>query len=111
MVQFRRNKKANIHGTSLIGTFTVSPKRLVDVFGIPDKSDEYKVSGEYAFTRRGDPKIVFTLYDWKSTSLYDDSYETPVQFWGSNSPYGFHIGGHSRKYLTEFTNWLKDQVA
>lgn len=83
-------------GGSLQGECTISPARLVEVFGKPDESDGYKVSGEFTFINRENGES-FTLYDWKSTTLYDWDGEpgvpTPEEFWASTEQYLFHIGG------------------
>jgi hypothetical protein len=83
-------------GGSLQGHVRVSPAKLVEIFGQPDESDGYKVSGEFQFYNEETGED-FTLYDWKSTTLYDD-YDgnpapTPEAFWLSTAPYDFHIGG------------------
>ena len=83
-------------GGSLQGSCRVSPARLVEVFGEPSESDGYKVSGEFTFIDRETGES-FTLYDWKSTTLYDYAGEpgvpTPAEFWASSEQYEFHIGG------------------
>lgn len=68
----------------------VAPADLVEVFGTPDESDGFKVSGEYTF--RTSCGSTITLYDWKSTSLYDEDYENPVEFWHSKEERTFNIG-------------------
>jgi hypothetical protein len=68
-----------------------SPKVLKSILGQPDTCDEYKVSGEYSLELNG---VIFYLYDWKSTKLYDSDYQSPETFWNSNKLYDFHIGGN-----------------
>lgn len=77
-------------GTSLQGYVSIAPARLVEIFGEPDESDGYKVSGEYRFELNGE---TFTLYDWKNTDLYEPGYGCPDAFWKSTNPYNFHVGG------------------
>ncbi len=91
-------------GGSLQGECLISPARLVEVFGKPSESDGYKVSGEYTF-HNPETGEAFTLYDWKSTTLYDD-YEgnpapTPEEFWASTEQYPFHIGGRGNRDIDQ----------
>ena len=90
------------NGTHRIYEVMVSPARLVEVFGKPMESDGYKVSGEYLFV--GDNDEVFTVYDWKSTSLYDPDLNSPEQFWSYSSPEYFSVGGKSDP--DSFVTWL-----
>ena len=53
-------------------------KDLVTILGKPEDGEGYKVSGEWILTD-SDGNVV-TLYDWKSTSLYDDSYPSVREF-------------------------------
>src|SRR5262249_52287435 len=96
MDTFRLDLEADIDGTHYRDKILVPPKRVVDTFGPPGRGDSYKVSGTYRFT---DPDgNVFTLYDWKTTSLYDDgvepgeesSFPTPEEFWGNWNPDVLH---------------------
>ena len=67
---------------------------------------------------------VFTVYDWKATSLYDDGLEegeesaspTPEEFWGNWNPETLHIGGRgadnrggANPAAAAFKAWLLDQ--
>ena len=90
------------NGTYKVSEVMVSPARLIEVFGKPMGSDGYKASGEYLFV--GDNDEVFTVYDWKSTSLYDPGLESPEQFWSYSSPEYFSVGGKSNP--DSFVTWL-----
>ena len=103
---FKLDNKAEISGTHLVGEYWISPVLLKDIFGEPEKADEYKVSGEYIFS--GEDGEVLTLYDWKCTSLYDDGYESPSSFWASSEPHDFHIGG--KEGCDDFKEWLSDVI-
>ena len=61
---------ADTNWTCRLDEIRVAPRRLVAVFGPPAKVDGYKVSGEYVFSDAAGS--VFTVYDWKSTTLYED---------------------------------------
>jgi hypothetical protein len=93
-------------GTSKIDELFIEPAMLVKMFGPGEESDGYKVSGEYVFT--GPEGTVYTVYDYKSTSLYDDDYPTPEEFWSSTEPTYFSIGSgeNGLKYLYDFRNFI-----
>lgn len=86
---------AAVAGTHWVDDIDLSPRFLREWFGEPRPCDHYKVSGEYRFvTRKGE---VFTLHDWKVTTLYhgpDSDVPTPEQFWASDEPVTFSVGGH-----------------
>lgn len=84
----------NVNMTSLIGYIEASPAELVRLFGKPCESDGYKVSGEYLF-KIWDTYV--TLYDWKMTSLYDEDYIKPEDFWKSEERYTFNVGSNKRE--------------
>lgn len=105
---FKLNQDANISGTCRQSEIKVAPARLIEVFGQPVECDGYKVSGEYIF--EDSDGSVFTLYDWKATTLYDPEYGVPVSlFWNDTTPTWFNIGG--RKSAIDFVDWLEKQVA
>ena len=83
------NNELDISGTSFHGVYIkVKPSDLFLFFGEGIESDGYKVSKEYVFEYKG---MVFTLYDWKSTGLYDERYRSPEEFWAQESV-ELHIG-------------------
>jgi len=88
----------------LLSHYTVAPARLVEAFGTPGESDGCKTSGEYVFTDKAGK--CFTLYDWKSTSLYEGCGPSPSDFWASEAPYEFHIGGNEGTDVLEAAEWL-----
>ena len=97
--------------------FLIAPTDLVRVFGkATNETDSYKVSGEYVFTldQEDEKQLIFTLYDWKSTTLYDpDAKFTPNELWNSTKPFDFHIGVSlhaSAMDIQDFIEWLKEKV-
>lgn len=75
--------------TCRVGHIEASPAELVRLFGKPLKSDGYKTSGKYLF------KIYdryITLYDWKATSLYDDSLPSPADYWKNEERVILNVG-------------------
>lgn len=104
------NYSVNTNGTYLIGYFIATYKELETAFGTPEDCDEYKVSGEWIF--EADNGTVFTVYDWKSTNLYDSYYPTVEQFRNSDDLYEFHIGGNntSKQELYNFIVFLREKL-
>ena len=103
MPEFQLLKKVNfkkdLAGTHKVGEVYVEPFKLRVRFGPPRKSDEYKSSGEYVFKHSSGQ--VFTLYDWKRTTLYDKEAYTPAQFWALKEKVLFMIGGRESSSIHE----------
>ena len=84
------------------------PAAVVRAFGQGDAGDEYKVSQRWVF-RNGE--LVFTLYDWKSTSLYDPGMWTPEELWSSKEPFPLHVGSKepaTPKDAARFVRYLQE---
>lgn len=66
------NLKADLNGSHGRGTlqFECTANKLKELFGEPSRGDEYKVSHEWIFESEHYPGKVFSIYDWKATSLY-----------------------------------------
>jgi len=104
---FRLNQDADINGSHRQSEVYASPARLIEKFGEPIESDGYKVSGEYIFDN--DEGEVFTLYDWKATTLYCPDYGvTPSDFWARTIPVQFNVGGKTN--ALDFVQWLSGEV-
>ena len=65
-----------------------NPSKLLKVLGNDYASDLYKVSREWICEFNGN---VFTVYDWKETSLYGDGLPSPENFW-SRDVVELHVG-------------------
>ena len=101
---FILDQNAQYYG-SLLGYIKLSPAKLVEWFGrSTQQTDDYKVSGEYIFSNKDG--VVFTLYDWKSTDLYDSCCLTPDEFWSSTQLYEFHIGGTNKALINDFKDFI-----
>ena len=102
---------ADINGTCLVGEIQARYSHLEKLFGEPEEMDGYKVSGEWSFKDRtsGD---VFTLYDWKSTDLYDEGLPPVEEFRSSTFIQQFNIGGKPDRIAAneKFIGWLKTQL-
>jgi hypothetical protein len=92
----------------------VAPMDLILAFGQPGSSDEYKVSGEYTFHDE-ESDVVFTMYDWKSTNLYDSDYPSPEELWATTEPIMINIGGNHKGNVEDFKakvlqhiKWVKE---
>lgn len=102
---FKLDLGANVSMTSLKGTFTATFPQMIEKFG-PGAEGVDKVSKEWVFT--DEHNNVFTVYDWKSTRLYDPGYPEPADLWASKDPYEFHVGG--RTCCDSFVNWIAGEL-
>lgn len=104
MATFTPTSDADTAGIGGMDEIEVSPARVVEVFGPPpSRGDEYKTSGEYIF--RDEAGRVFTLSDWKATSLWDPSFPTPEQYWAGAEPDELTISAVDDD-VTAFKDWL-----
>jgi len=116
MARFRLANDADTNNTSRRGEVFASPKKLVERFGTPDEVDGYKTSGSFSFM--DEAGNCFTVYDLKSTSLFEDDLEpgqapelpTPQQFWAAEKKYRFQIGGRKSGDVAAFKQWLLDEL-
>ena len=104
---FKLSQDADTNGSHRQSEIYVSPAKLIEKFGEPVECDGYKVSGEYIF--ENDEGEVFTLYDWKATTLYCPDYGvTPSDFWARTIPVQFNIGGKTNAF--DFVGWLSREM-
>lgn len=99
----KAKEKDGIPYTARVGHIEASPAELVRLFGKPCESDGYKVSGEYLF-KIWDRYI--TLYDWKQTSLYDDSQPSPKDFWKNEERVILNVGSQHLEHDSGYTIYL-----
>lgn len=99
-------------GTSLKGEIEASYADLVALLGEPqykvdrrNPQSDGKCSTEWNLTCDG---RVFTLYDYKKTSLYDPDLPSPAEFRALPS-YSWHIG--ARDGVEPFLNLLESALA
>ena len=90
---YRRADTMQANGTHLQGYIIAKYSELVEIFGEPESSDGYKVSGEWIVIDNNDR--VFTVYDWKCTSLYGSDLPSVDSFRKSSELQEFNIGGHA----------------
>lgn len=96
-------------GTSLKGYLLARYCDLVAILGAPEGCDGYKVSGEWCF-RTPEGECV-TLYDWKSTNLYDPDYPSVAEFRASEEFQEFNVGGNTSVAASDFIQALADELA
>lgn len=97
------------NGTSLVGSVQLVYSDIVEAFGDPLKGDGYKVSGEWIFVD-DESGAVFTLYDWKSTSLYSEDLPSVEAFRANFKPQKFNVGSNRVMLTSDFTEWLIEQI-
>ena len=73
-------------------------------FGEPLPGDDYKVSGEWAFI--DDNGGSYTIYDWKSTNLYEPENPTIPAFRASTTIHNFYIGAFNQRSAEVFAQWV-----
>ena len=103
--EYRINPNVETSGTYRFSEVMLKPVELLMVFGKPHVCDSYKVSGEYIFehTETGTP---ITLYDWKYTTLYDETDGIkPVDFWKLDEEVQFNIGS-TNSMAFGFNKWI-----
>ena len=112
---WRLNPTADISGTSLVVEIGISPAFLVARFGPPLPTAECRVTGRYVFTNHSG--VVFTIYDWKSTSAYlgdDEDAPSPDEFWESVVDEEMSVGGrgdYEDGSAGDFVVWLRAEQA
>lgn len=115
---FALTPEADVAHTGLAGAVVVAPASLVRRFGTPLPGEDFKVSGSFSFT--GENGEVFTVYDWRATSLYYEgerdpalaNLPSPSEFWSSSSLWEFKVGAHrGSKGKAQFCEWLLSEVA
>ena len=103
---FRLTPNAEIVGTSVEDYISISPAKLKQLFGEPERGDGYKMSGIYVFQDWEDNMI--TLYDWKCTDLYDQGHPSPEDFWNDTKDAYFHVGSIKKETARRFVNILQE---
>lgn len=102
MTTYKLKPNANIDGTFKQAELHTTFPELLALFGMPEESDGYKSSGDWIFeSNKGD---VFTIYDWKSTNLYDPSLPSVDTFRRSPAVVTFSVGG--RGDVADFLSWV-----
>jgi hypothetical protein len=105
---YRPDPGTDAGGTSLRGETRLPPAFLVKRFGKHDGGDGIRSSGGWTFV--GESGEVFTLYEWRCTTLSNgpgSGSPTIRGFWASWQPVQFHIGGASGSDWQAFRRWLQ----
>jgi hypothetical protein len=97
----------DISGTSYhLRTITLDPDLLLMCFPDHTEGDEYKVTREWRFRYRDQ---VFTVYDWKSTAHYTESYAAYHEFW-SRPKVTLHVGSRTPAMEDDFVDALESAL-
>lgn len=102
--------EADAHGTYWYAGVVLAPAAVARRFGAAHDGDSDKVSRHWVF-RKGD--FVFTLYDWKSTNLYESGLLSPEKFWACEEPMDLHVGSKepaTKENAAAFVQWIEDEV-
>ena len=95
-------------GAGRRGTVSLTFGALVRAFGQPGPpSGDGKVSAEWRFTNIVSGET-YTIHDYKQTSLYNVSYQTPEAFRGRYwfEPYEWSVGGLVGSDVEAFIAWI-----
>ena len=98
---------AESDGTYQFDEVAICPASVVRCFGQGCRGDGFKVSRQWVFRK---DELVFTLYDWKSTSLYDPDFWSPEELWRSDWPFDLNVGSKqpaTEKEVAEFVDFLR----
>lgn len=102
---YKVDPNADLSNTSWVADLQVAPVDVVRALGAPQRgANAYKVSGVYSFV---EGLRVFTLYDWKATSLYSEELPSPLSFWNGQSEVRFSIGSNCED-AGDFICWLEE---
>ena len=93
-------------GTSGQLEVKTSYKKLVELFGEPDGSEDDKVSSEWVL--RSSEGDVVTIYDWKATNLYSKDNPSVKQF-RARKGYDWHIGAKNKEAAEELKSFIISQ--
>jgi hypothetical protein len=104
---FTVNSEADPSGTFLQGHLVTSYQQIVEILGEPIEGGDYKISGEWILT--SEEGRVVTLYDWKSTHLYDQDLPSVEEF-RQLDQHEFHIGAADRATAASFQSWFMAQI-
>ena len=83
-------KNINTNGTSLQGEINVSYQKLIELFGEPTPSDEYKSDAEWEI--EFEDGTIATIYNWKNGKNYLGENGSDVE-----DIRNWHIGGFNKK--------------
>jgi hypothetical protein len=101
---------ADATGTHRMGYIRATYAELERLLGKPEEGDGYKVSGEWTITSGDCPGSVITLYDWKSTALYDESLPSVAEFRASPKARTFNVGGNNPADVLRFIEVLSIEL-
>ena len=93
-------------GTHQFDEVAIAPASVIRCFGKGGNGDGFKVSRQWVF-RKGN--LTFTLYDWKSTSLYDIDMWSPESLWKCDEPFDLQVGSKdpaTKQDVAEFIGFL-----
>jgi len=109
-MKFTRARLDAMDGTSLKTYIEATYRELATLLGEPYEDDGYKVSG--CWVAQDANGNIATIYDWKSTRLYDNDKSLPTvrQFRASEEPVQFNIGAHNSLTAENFRHYLTVKI-
>jgi hypothetical protein len=107
---YLRDETADPGGASWADDIVLAPLFLVDTFGMPADHIGLRVTGSYTFV--SPEGLVFFIHDFKQTSLWDETFQTPEEFWASDGLHELTIGsslGPGDADVAKFKRWLSSE--
>merc|ERR1711865_777087 len=106
-MSYRIDRHISTKGTRLQSYQIVPFERLVARFGEPRAGDG--VSSIYQWVFSDDGGNVYTLYDWKATTMYKRDLVTPAKL-RDLPEYKWHIGATPGITTNHFKAWIQDET-
>merc|ERR1712166_1396909 len=106
-MSYRIDRHISTKGTRLQSYQIVPFERLVARFGEPRAGDG--VSTIYQWVFSDDGGNVYTLYDWKATTMYKRDLVTPAKL-RDLPEYKWHIGATPGITTNHFKAWIQDET-
>lgn len=105
--KYTRRNFPDTSGTSRRGELLATYQELASIFGEAIESCERgtKVALEWNFVKNNGG--VVTIYEWKSTAIWDPSLPSLKHFKMSKVPYSWGIGARNDEDAVEFKCWVE----
>lgn len=104
---FRIDRHISTRGTRLQTYLVVPFERLVARFGEPRLADGVNSIYQWVFSDNGGN--VYTIYDWKATTMVDRNKVTPAKL-RELPEYKWHIGSTPGVQADWFKEWVRDET-
>jgi Ca2+-binding EF-hand superfamily protein len=108
MSAYKLDREAPTKGVRLQSYLEMPFERLVARFGEPRCGDGVSTLNQWVFSDASGN--VYSVYDWKATTMWDRSLVSPARF-RELPVYRWHIGAYNRAPWEPFKSWIFNEVA